>query len=96
MEIGASIVIDPRTAWPAAGVVDGARRNRQHLVTSTKAPPLFCWRPPWSPRARRRAPGDRCSIRAHSWASYDPGIIEGGEARFVAGQDVVAPSRGGW
>lgn len=97
IEVGANIVIDPENRMaggePWSTVLSDV--NRQNLVSSTlKAPPLF------SLAATIVARGDDAKGRTaeillrtgpRSWASFDPGIIAGGEAAFVAGRDVNGP-----
>lgn len=95
--VGANIVIDLENRMaggePWSTVLSDV--NRGQLVTSTlKAPPLF------SLAAAVVARGDDALHREaitllktgpHSWASYDPAIVEGGDAHFVAGRDVNGP-----
>ncbi|HXC51936.1 MAG TPA: GldG family protein [Candidatus Limnocylindrales bacterium] len=95
--VGANIVVDTENRMaggePWSTVLSDV--NRQQLISSTlKAPPLF------SLAAAVVAHDDEASGRSattllktgvRSWASYDPGIIAGSEARFVAGRDVNGP-----
>jgi ABC-type uncharacterized transport system involved in gliding motility auxiliary subunit len=58
------------------------------------APPLFSLAAAYVARGDEAAHRDATTLLktgAHSWASYDPGIVKGGEARFVAGRDVNGP-----
>jgi len=97
IEVGANIVIDPenRLAGGESWSAVLSDLNRQHLVTSTlKAPPLFSLAAAvvaHEDAATRREATTLVKSGPRSWASYDPGIIEGGEARFVAGRDVNGP-----
>src|SRR5690606_25743095 len=70
-------------------------RNRSHLVTSTlKAPPLFSLAAAVVARDDDEAGRDAETLLKsgpRSWASYDPSIVESGDATFVAGRDVNGP-----
>jgi len=97
IEVGANIVIDPKNRMaggePWSTVLSDI--NRSHLVTSTlKAPPLFSLAAAVVARedaASGREATTLLKTGTQSWASYDPGVIEGGEAGFVAGRDVNGP-----
>ena len=97
IEIGANIVIDPENRMaggePWSTVLSDI--NRSHLVTSTlKAPPLFSLAAAVVARENAAAGREATTLLksgARSWATYDAGVIEGAEARFVAGRDVNGP-----
>ncbi|MFN2426395.1 MAG: GldG family protein [Candidatus Binatia bacterium] len=97
VEVGANIVIDPENRMaggePWSTVLSDI--NRQHLVTSTlKSPPLFSLAGAVVARedeAAGRIATTLLKSGPRSWASYDPGIIESGDAKFVAGRDVNGP-----
>jgi hypothetical protein len=97
IEIGANIVLDPQNRLaggePWSTVLSD--NNRSHLVTSTlKAPPLFSLAAAVVARAddaKRREVTVLLKSGPQSWASFDPSIVDGGEARFVAGRDVNGP-----
>ncbi len=97
VEIGANIVIDleNRLAGGEPWSTVLSDTNRTHLVTSTlKAPPLFSLAAAVIARAddaRHREVTTLLKSSARSWASFDPGIVDGSEARFVAGRDVNGP-----
>ena len=97
IEIGANIVIDLENRMaggePWSTVLTDV--NRQNLVSSTlKAPPLFSLAAAVVARpdeSKGRTADTLLRTGPHSWASYDPGIIEGGDAKFVAGRDINGP-----
>lgn len=97
IEVGANIVIDPDNRMaggePWSAVLSDL--DRRHLVTSTlKAPPLVSLAAAIIARpdeAKRREASTLLRSGPRSWASYDPGIVAGGEVRFVAGRDVNGP-----
>lgn len=97
IEVGANIVIDPENRMaggePWSAVLSD--RNRSHLVTSTlKAPPLFSLAAAVVARDDDEAGRDAETLLKsgpRSWASYDPSIVESGNAAFVAGRDVNGP-----
>jgi hypothetical protein len=97
VEVGANIVIDQenRLAGGEPWSTVLSDNNRTHLVTSTlKAPPLFSLAASVTGRAdeaKRREVTTLLKSGARSWASFDPDIARGSEARFVAGRDVNGP-----
>lgn len=97
VEVGANIVIDPenRLAGGESWSTVLSDINRQNLVTSTlKSPPLFSLAAAVVARdssEKKRTSTTLLRSSAGSWASYDPRILEGGDAGFVAGRDVNGP-----
>ncbi len=97
VEVGANIVIDPenRMAGGEAWSAVLSDRNRSHLVTSTlKAPPLVSLACAVVARDDDKSGRDAETLLKsgpRSWASYDPSIVETGDATFVAGRDVNGP-----
>jgi ABC-2 type transport system permease protein len=97
IEIGANIAIalENRMAGGVPWSTVLTDVNRQNLVSSTlKAPPLFSLAAAVVARpdeSKGRTADTLLRTGPHSWASYDPGIIEGGDAKFVAGRDINGP-----
>lgn len=97
VEVGANIVLDVENRLaggePWSCVVSD--RNRQHLVSSTlEAPPLFSLAAGVvgrSDESKGRVATTLLKTGPRSWASYDPGVLEGGKIDFVAGRDVNGP-----
>jgi ABC-type uncharacterized transport system involved in gliding motility auxiliary subunit len=97
IEVGANVVLDPESRLGGGEVFSIAipNINRRHLITSKlDAPPLFSAASvvdahPDDDTGRRTdyllKSGDR------SWASHDPGVLEGAEVAFVAGRDINGP-----
>lgn len=97
IEVGANIVVDPenRLAGGEAWSTVLSDINRQHLVTSTlKAPPLFSLAAAVVGREDDDAGRSATTLLksgSRSWASFDPDIVAGSEASFVAGRDINGP-----
>ncbi len=97
IEVAPSIVLDPDNRLAGGELFSAVitELNRSHLVSRTlESPPLF------SLAASLNAREDEESGRAvftllktgpRSWASYDPGLLDGATARFVAGRDINGP-----
>jgi ABC-type uncharacterized transport system involved in gliding motility auxiliary subunit len=97
IEAQANIVLDSENRLGGGEPFSAAvpNLNRRHLVTGAlESPPLFS-----SARALAAVAGDADDRRSdwllrsgdHSWASYDPAVLEGSQARFVGGRDVNGP-----
>jgi ABC-type uncharacterized transport system involved in gliding motility auxiliary subunit len=97
IEIGNNIVLDAgnRMAGGEQFSLAVTDVNRQHLISSTlKSPPLFSLAAVVTARAEEESPRVAETLLKtgpRSWASYDPGILEGGTAEFVAGRDINGP-----
>lgn len=97
IEVGANIVVDPENRMaggePWSTVLSDV--NRQNLVSSTlKSPPLFSLAATVVARIdEKRGRTAEILLRTgpRSWASFDPAIIAGGEAKFTAGRDINGP-----
>ncbi|HEY2775532.1 MAG TPA: GldG family protein [Candidatus Binatia bacterium] len=97
IEVGANIVIDLENRMaggePWSTVLSDV--NHQHLISSTlKAPPLFSLAAAVVARDNVEAGREATTLLRtgpHSWATFDPKIVETGDAHFVAGRDVNGP-----
>jgi hypothetical protein len=97
IEVGANVVLDTdnRMAGGEQWSAVVSDLNRQHLVSgSLKSPPLFSLAAAVVARSDD-AIGRQAEVLLktgpRSWASYDPKILEGSDATFVAGRDVNGP-----
>jgi hypothetical protein len=97
IELGANVVIDPENRLGGGEAFSAAVPdvNRRHSITQAlDAPPLFsaarAIETHDDPRGTRTAQW-LAKSGEHSWASHDPAILEGAEARFVAGRDLNGP-----
>jgi hypothetical protein len=98
IEAGDDVVVDPENRLgggePFTAAI--ADKSPDHLITATlDAPPLFS-----GARSVRARAGDEDDKRltttllrsgSRSWASYDPAVLRGSDARFVAGRDLNGP-----
>ncbi|HYB97857.1 MAG TPA: GldG family protein [Candidatus Limnocylindrales bacterium] len=97
IEVGANIVLDAgnRLAGGEQFSTAVADVNRQHLISSTlKSPPMFSLAAVVTARTdedKGRMAETLLKTGPRSWASYDPTILEGGAAEFVAGRDINGP-----
>jgi len=97
IEVGANIVLDTGNRMAGGEQFSTAVSdvNRQHLISSTlKSPPMFSLAAVVNARSdeeKHRVAETLLKTGPRSWASYDPGILEGGGAEFVAGRDVNGP-----
>lgn len=98
IEAGNDVVVDPENRLGGGEPFTAAipDKSPKHLITATlDAPPLFSGAR--SMRGRVGADADK-SVAAtllrsggRSWASYDPKVLRGADASFVAGRDLNGP-----